>query len=45
MINVLRADMAVPEVERMARLTDRFIEDLPAVLGRERIVLFLDAVE
>jgi hypothetical protein len=45
MINVPRSDMAVPESERMARLTDRFIGDLKGYLARERVVLFLDAVE
>jgi hypothetical protein len=45
MINVPRSDMAVPETERMARLTDRFVGDLKGYLARERAVLFLDAVE
>jgi hypothetical protein len=45
MINVPRSDMAVPDAERMARLTDRFIGDLRVFLAREPVVLFLDAVE
>jgi GTPase SAR1 family protein len=45
MLNVPRADMAVPELERMARLTDRFIEDLRAAVREESLVVFLDAVE
>ncbi|HEX9941026.1 MAG TPA: ATP-binding protein [Thermoanaerobaculia bacterium] len=45
MLNSARSDMAVPEAERMARLTDRFLEDLRGVVGRERLVVFFDAVE
>lgn len=44
-INAPRLDMAVPEPQRMVQLTDRFVGDLKACLGRGRIVLFLDAVE
>lgn len=46
MIVVPRADMAVPETERMARLTDRFIASLAAAASSgPTIVLFFDAVE
>jgi hypothetical protein len=46
MIVVPRADMAVPEAERMARLTDRFLASLAAAaLDGPTVVLFFDAVE
>jgi GTPase SAR1 family protein len=45
MLNSARSDMAVPEAERMARLTDRFLEDLKRVGERERLVVFFDAIE
>jgi archaellum biogenesis ATPase FlaH len=45
MINAPRSDMAVPEAERRARLTDQFVGDLKTFLARERVVVFLDAVE
>ena len=45
MINVPRSDMAVPEAERMARLTDRFLGDFKELLARQPIVLFLDSIE
>jgi hypothetical protein len=46
MLATPRADMAVPESERMARLTDVFVEELAAVVtqGRGAVVL-LDAAE
>jgi hypothetical protein len=40
-----RADIAVPEDERMMRMTDRFIEGLNAALKPGTVVVFLDAVE
>src|SRR5262249_51779596 len=45
MINVPRSDMAVPDAERMARLTDRFVSEFRGFLIREPVVLFLDAIE
>lgn len=45
MINVPRSDMAVPETERMAKLTDRFIEGLSMVVENELLVVFFDAGE
>jgi hypothetical protein len=40
-----RADMAVPEAERLARLTDTFLDDLESALAGRRVVMFLDAIE
>jgi GTPase SAR1 family protein len=45
MLNTARSDMAVPEAERMARLTDRFLEDLIRAVTSERLVVFFDAVQ
>lgn len=46
MFVVPRPDMAVPETERMARLTDRFIEDLAfALKSGPPLMVFFDAVE
>jgi GTPase SAR1 family protein len=46
MIVAPRTDMAVPEIERMARLTDRFMENLATALPSEPLlVIFFDAVE
>lgn len=46
MFVVPRPDMAVPETERMARLTDRFMEDLAfALKSGPPLVVFFDAVE
>lgn len=45
MINVPRSDMAVREEERMLRLTERFLTDLKADLGRKPATIFLDAAE
>lgn len=42
---VPRADMAVPESERLIQLTDRFLEDFAAALDKEPLVVFFDAVE
>ena len=40
-----RNDLAIPESDRMARLTDQFVQELNAVASRRRVVIFLDAVE
>ena len=40
-----RADMAVPEAQRMAELTDLFISGLAAATAAEPLVVFFDAVE
>lgn len=40
-----RADLGIPDNERMARLTDQFIQELNEVACKKRIVIFLDAVE
>jgi hypothetical protein len=45
MLVLPRTDIAVPEEERMMRLTDRFIEGLKAALREGTLVVFLDAVE
>ncbi len=45
MLTLPRTDKAVPAAERMARLTDRFLADLAAVVARSPLVVFLDAVE
>jgi hypothetical protein len=46
MLATPRADMAVPEAERMARLTDIFITELAdATSPDERLVVLLDATE
>jgi hypothetical protein len=45
MISIPRTDMAVPDSERMMRLTDLFLENLRQVATREPLVLFLDATE
>ena len=45
MLVLPRTDIAVPEEERMMRLTDRFIEGLSAALNEGMLVVFLDAVE
>ncbi len=46
MISFPRDDMAVPEAERMARLTDAFISNLAAAIdGGPPLVVFFDAVE
>lgn len=46
MLVVPRSDMAVPETERMARLTDRFLEDLTVALeSGPPLTVFFDAIE
>jgi GTPase SAR1 family protein len=45
MLVLPRTDIAVPEEERMVRLTDRFIEGLSAALKEGTLVVFLDSVE
>lgn len=45
MLVLPRTDIAVPEEERMIRLTDRFIEGLGAALRDGPVVVFLDGVE
>jgi AAA ATPase domain len=40
-----RPDLAIPESERRARLTDQFIEELEAAAAERKIVIFLDAIE
>jgi AAA ATPase-like protein len=45
MLNTARPDMAIPEAERLARLTDRFLLDLGGVVAAQPLVVFLDAVE
>jgi GTPase SAR1 family protein len=45
MLVLPRNDIAVPEEERMMRLTDRFIEGLKTALNDGKLVVFLDAVE
>ena len=44
-ITVPRDDQAVPEKERMARLTDQFLQDLSDALKAGPIVVFFDAIE
>jgi hypothetical protein len=45
MLVLPRTDIAVPEEERMIRLTDWFIEGLNAALREGPVVVFLDGVE
>jgi hypothetical protein len=40
-----RSDLAVSESDRMARLTDQFVQELNSVASRRKVVIFLDAVE
>ncbi|RJQ46108.1 MAG: hypothetical protein C4538_07385 [Nitrospiraceae bacterium] len=40
-----RSDIAIPEAERMARLTDRFIEGLRSSAVSGQVIIFFDAVE
>ena len=40
-----RIDLGIPEAERRARLTERFIDDLKRVLSTEPLVVLLDTVE
>jgi hypothetical protein len=45
MLNAPRQDMAVPEAERMARLTDSFFSSLAEATRGGLLVVFLDAIE
>jgi hypothetical protein len=45
MLNTARSDMAVPEAELMARLTDRFLADFEQALSRRPVAVFFDAAE
>jgi hypothetical protein len=45
MINVPRADMSVPEAQRIAEMTDAFLADLRAAIQGQRLAVFFDAVE
>ncbi len=45
MLTFPRDDMAVPDAERIARLTDAFLEGLRSFAEREPLVVFLDAIE
>lgn len=45
MFQIPRMDLSVPESERRSRLTQRFVEDLKAVLAKEPLVVLLDTVE
>jgi AAA ATPase domain len=40
-----RQDLAIPESERVARLTDQFVKELDAAAADRKIVIFLDAIE
>lgn len=44
-IVIPRDDLAVPEEERMARLTDQFLQDLAGALEDGEVVVFFDAIE
>lgn len=44
-ITAPRTDRAVPEEERMRRLTDQFIEDLSGALMDKPLLVFFDAIE
>ncbi len=45
MFVMARPDLAIPDSERMARLTDQFINELDAAASERKIVVFLDAIE
>jgi len=45
MITIPRSDQAVPESERMARLTDQFIENLGDATKNELLVIFFDDIQ
>jgi len=45
MLMMPRGDLGIPESERMARLTDKFIAELNAAAVDGKIVIFLDAME
>jgi hypothetical protein len=40
-----RPDLGIPESERLARLTDQFIQELDAAAAGRKTVIFLDAIE
>ena len=40
-----RNDLGISETERMARLTDQFVQELDVLAGKGKVVIFLDAVE
>jgi hypothetical protein len=40
-----RNDLGISEGERMARLTDQFVQELNAAASKGKIVIFLDAIE
>jgi hypothetical protein len=44
-LNISVSDTRVPEAERIAPLTDRFLADLAPLLGKDRIAFFFDQVE
>ena len=44
-ITAPRTDRAIPEEERMRRLTDQFIEDLAGALKDKPLLVFFDAIE
>jgi GTPase SAR1 family protein len=45
MFVMARPDLAIAESERVARLTDQFIEELDAAAAKRKVVIFLDAIE
>jgi hypothetical protein len=45
MLNDPRSDLAISESDRMARLTDQFVQELNAAARKRKVVIFLDAVE
>jgi hypothetical protein len=45
MLTEPRADMKVTQTERMAKLTDAFLDGMLLAVGGETVVVFLDAVE
>ena len=45
MLVTQRTDLAIPEGERMARLTDQFLLELRSVASDKVVVVFLDALE
>jgi hypothetical protein len=45
MINIPRADLGISDSERMARLTDKFLQDLNLLAAERPVVIFLDALE
>jgi hypothetical protein len=43
--SIPREDLGIPEAERMARLTDVFLQDLNAATAARNVMLFFDACE